>query len=131
MSETVKEILEKHGLFSLLSDVAQKKLLSHSTTILFKPEEKIITEGEFNEYLYLIIGGTVRIANAGETIATVEGHKIVGEISSSGMSSPVADVIADTDVTVIAFPLDVITDTGVEHHDFAEMLRKIGMERFD
>ncbi|MDX8403523.1 MAG: cyclic nucleotide-binding domain-containing protein [Mariprofundaceae bacterium] len=131
MSESIKEILGEHTLFSLLPDAAQDELLGHSTTLLFKPEEKLISEGEFNEYLYFIIGGTVKISNSGETIATVEGHKIVGEISSSGMSSPVADVIADTDVTVLAFPLNAITDISIEHSDFAEKLREIGMKRFD
>lgn len=130
MSETVKEILKKHSLFSLLPGDARKELLKQSETILFKPEEKIITEGEFNEYLYLIIGGTVRIVSGGEHVATIEGHKIVGEISSSGMSSPVADVIADSDVTVFAFPLDAINDASAEYPDFGEELRNIGMKRF-
>lgn len=131
MSETVKNILKEHSLFSLLPDDARKELLRHSETILFKPEEKIISEGEFNEYLYLIIGGTVRIASGGETITTVSGHKIFGEISSSGMSSPVADVIAETDVTVFAFPLDAIVEASSEFEDFGEKLRNIGMKRFE
>jgi len=131
MSESVKDILKKHSLFSLLSDGKQEELLEKSKTILFKPEEKLITEGEFNEYLYLIIGGTVRVISGGEEVATIEGHKIVGEISSSGMSSPVADVIADTDVTAIAFPLEVITDTTCNNPDFGEELRHIGMKRFE
>lgn len=131
MSESIKDILGKHSLFSLLPDTAQNDLVSHGKTLLFKPEEKLITEGEFNEYLYLIIGGTVRIANSEGTIATVEGHKIVGEISSSGMSSPVADVIAETDVTAIAFPLEAITNVSLEFPDFGEELRNIGMKRFE
>jgi len=131
MSETVKEILKTHSLFSLLPEDARKDLLRQSETILFKPEEKIITEGEFNEYLYLIIGGSVRIESGGETVAKVDGHKIVGEISSSGMSSPVADVIAETDVTVFAFPLETISDATIEHPDFGDELRNIGMQRFD
>jgi len=131
MSITVKNILKEHSLFSLLPDEARKDLLRKSETILFKPEEKIISEGEFNEYLYLIIGGTVRITSGGETITTVDGHKIFGEISSSGMSSPVADVIAETDVTVFAFPLDAIVDASSEYPDFGEELRNIGMKRFE
>lgn len=131
MSETVKEILKNHSLFSLLPDDARKELLKQSETFLFKPDEKIITEGEFNEFLYLMIGGTVRIVSGGETVTTVDGHKIFGEISSSGMSSPVADVIAETDVTVFAFPLEAITDASIEHPDFGEELRNIGMKRFD
>ena len=131
MTETLQEILTAHSLFSLLPEEARKKLLKQGETILFKPGEKLITEGEFNEYLYLIIGGTVRIANSEGTIATVEGHKIVGEISSSGLSSPVADVIAETDVTTIAFSLEAITDFSIEYPDFGEELRNIGMKRFD
>ena len=131
MSITVKNILKEHSLFSLLPDDARKELLKQSETILYKPEEKIISEGEFNEYLYLIIGGTVRIASGGETITTVNGHKIFGEISSSGMSSPVADVIAESDVTVFAFPLEAIAEASSEFEDFGEELRNIGMKRFE
>ncbi len=131
MSKTVKEILKKHSLFSLLPDNARKELLRQSETILFKPGENLITEGEFNEYLYLIIGGTVRVISGGEEIATVEGHKIVGEISSSGMSSPVADVVANNDVTAFAFPLEAISDATTEYPDFGEELRHIGMKRFE
>jgi len=131
MSETLHEILTAHSLFTLLPEDARDQLLQKAETILFKPEDKLITEGEFNPYLYLIIGGTVRIANSEGTIATVEGHKIVGEISSSGLSSPVADVIADTDVTTIAFPLETITDFSLEYPDFGEELRNIGMKRFE
>jgi len=131
MSESVKDILGVHSLFSLLPDDSQQKLLELSETLLFYPDDKLITEGEFNSYLYLIIGGTVSIANSEGTIATVEGHKIVGEISSSGMSSPVADVIAETDVTAIAFPLETITNISLEYPDFGEELRNIGMQRFE
>jgi len=131
MSESVKDILKKHSLFSLLPDDARKELLRQSETILFKPDENLITEGEFNEYLYLIIGGTVRVVSGGEDVATVEGHKIVGEISSSGMSSPVADVIANSDVTAFAFPLEAISDATTEYPDFGEELRNIGMKRFE
>lgn len=131
MSESVKDILGVHSLFSLLPDDSQQKLLDESETLLFYPGDKLITEGEFNSYLYLIIGGTVRIANSEETIATVSGHKIVGEISSSGMSSPVADVIAETDVTAIAFPLEAIANFSLEFPDFGEELRDIGMKRFE
>lgn len=131
MSETIQAILSKHSLFSLLPEDEREKLLEKSETILFKPGDKLITEGEFNPFLYLLIGGTVRIANSEGTVATVEGHKILGEISSSGLSSPVADVIAENDVTTVAFPLEIITDASLEFPDFGEELRDIGMKRFE
>jgi len=131
MSDSVKPIFEKHSLFSLLTDEDQEKLIGLGEIKNYKPEEKLITEGEFNQSLFLILDGSVRISNSDETIATIESHKIVGEISSSGMSSPVADVIANSEVKVIAFPVDVITDYSIDNPDFAEELRHIGMARFD
>jgi signal-transduction protein with cAMP-binding, CBS, and nucleotidyltransferase domain len=130
MSDSVKGIFEKHSLFSLLPDDAQEKLIDHGEVKHYKAEEKLITEGEFNHSLFLILDGSVRISNSGETIATLVGNRIVGEISSSGMSSPVADVIADSEVKVIAFPIDVITDCSIDYPDFGEQLRHIGMNRF-
>jgi len=130
MSDTVKPIFEKHSLFSLLPDDAQTKLIGLGEVKHYEAEEKLITEGEFNQSLFLILDGSVRISNSGETIATVDGNKIVGEISSAGMSSPVADVIADSKVKVIAFPINVITDYSIDYPDFGEQLRHIGMDRF-
>ncbi len=130
MSDSVKDIFKKHSLFSLLSDDAQVKLIDLGEIKHYKAEEKLITEGEFNQSLFLILDGSVRISNAGETIATLVGNRIVGEISSSGMGSPVADVITDSEVKVIAFPIDVITDYSSDYPDFGEQLRHIGMNRF-
>jgi len=130
MSDSVKPIFEKHSLFSLLPDDAQAKLIELGEIKHYKPEEKLITEGEFNQSLFLILDGRVRVSNSGETIATIDGNKIVGEISSSGMSSPVADVIADSEVKVVAFPIDAITDCSIDYPDFGEQLRHIGMGRF-
>jgi signal-transduction protein with cAMP-binding, CBS, and nucleotidyltransferase domain len=130
MSDSVKGIFEKHSLFSLLPDDTQTKLIDLGEIKHYKAEEKLITEGEFNQNLFLILDGTVRISNSGETIATLVGNRIVGEISSSGMSSPVADVIADSEVKVIAFSVNVITDYSIEYPDFGEQLRHIGMNRF-
>ncbi|MDT8377199.1 MAG: cyclic nucleotide-binding domain-containing protein [Mariprofundaceae bacterium] len=130
MSDSVKAIFEKHSLFSLLPDDIQTKLIGLGEIKHYKAEEKLISEGEFNQNLFLILDGTVRISSSGETIATIEGNKIVGEISSSGMSSPVADVIADSEVKVIAFPIDAITDYSIDYPDFGEQLRHIGMNRF-
>ena len=130
MSDSVKGIFEEHSLFSLLPDDAQTKLIDLGEIKHYKEGEKLITEGEFNQSLFLILDGSVRISNSGETIATLVGNRIVGEISSSGMSSPVADVVADSKVKVIAFPIDVITDCSIDYPDFGEKLRHIGMNRF-
>ncbi|MCF7820982.1 MAG: cyclic nucleotide-binding domain-containing protein [Mariprofundaceae bacterium] len=130
MSDSVKDIFEKHSLFSLLPDDVQVKLIGLGEVKHYKPGEKLITEGEFNHSLFLILEGSVCISSSGETIALLVGNRIVGEISSSGMGSPVADVIADSEVEVIAFPVDVITDCSIDYPDFGDQLRQIGMNRF-
>lgn len=128
MSKTVKDIINKHSIFSLLPDDAQNELAAIGKTILFKADEKLIREGEFNPYLFLIIDGTVYINASGKTITSLSGHKILGEISASGMGSPIADVTAKGHVVAFAFPIDAIINTLIKYDDFAEKIRALGMK---
>ncbi|MES0371381.1 MAG: cyclic nucleotide-binding domain-containing protein [Mariprofundaceae bacterium] len=129
MSKAIRDIIHRHSIFSLLPDNTQNELAGIGKTFLFKAKEKLIREGKFNPYLFLLINGTVEIESPNETPITISGHKILGEISATGMGSPVADVIATSHVIAIAFPVDVIANVLTKHDNFAKRIRDLGMKQ--
>lgn len=124
-----REIIKSHPLFLQLSDDEITALADRCTERCLEDGERLIERGEFNYFLYLVTeGGAEVVLEDGFTASVGEGD-VVGEISVSGMSSPVADVTAKGAMTVLAFPIDLIADLEMEHEDFAEKLRSIGSER--
>lgn len=124
-----REIIASHPVFQGLSNDRLNTLADSCEERRLAADEKLIELGEFNYFLYLLVDGEVKVVMEDGYSATLGEGDIVGEISVSGMSSPVADVIATGDVTALAFPIDLITDIVMEDEDFAEKLRSIGRER--
>ncbi|MDX8395808.1 MAG: cyclic nucleotide-binding domain-containing protein [Mariprofundaceae bacterium] len=137
MSEQVKlnadhlQTMQSHALFSKLPDKALQHLHQQGTLEKVATGDAIITQGEFNYSLYLICSGTVSVVADDEKVATLQQGDVAGEISTSGLSTPVANVIADTNVEVMVFPIGEISEIAFEHEDFAETLRNIGMHRIE
>lgn len=123
--------MQSHALFSKLPNQILQHLheLGHSES--FAKDDALITQGEFNYSLFLITSGVVSVVTDGEKVTSLQQGDIVGEISTSGLSSPVADVIAEVDVEVLAFPIGEINEIAFEHEIFADTLRQIGMHRIE
>lgn len=125
----MNELVLQNPVFRVLSEEALLDLLKHSELITFKPDEVMIREGDFNHFLYLLTQGTVHVVANDEILAELGVGDVVGEISTIGMSTPVADVIVVDAVKAIAFPIELIADLGLQHPDFAEQLRSLSAER--
>jgi CRP-like cAMP-binding protein len=123
------DLVLQNPIFRMLSEEALLKLLGESSLRTFKPDEHLISEGVFNPFLFLLTQGTVHVIANDEILAGLGVGDIVGEISTLGMSTPVADVIAVDPVKAIAFPIENINDLGLEYPDFAEQLRSLSTER--
>ncbi|HXH85832.1 MAG TPA: Crp/Fnr family transcriptional regulator [Nitrospira sp.] len=123
------ELVLQNPIFRMLSEEALLKLLSESKLKTFQPDELLISEGVFNPFLYLLTQGTVHVIANDEIVAGLSVGDVVGEISTLGMSTPVADVVAMDTVKAIAFPIEKINDLGLEYPDFAEQLRALSSER--
>ena len=82
-------------------------------------------------YKYTNKGNLVAVVTDGEKVTSLQQGDVVGEISTSGLSSPVADVIAEVDVEVLGFPIEEINEVAFEYEDFAVLLREIGMQRIE
>jgi|GEM_PF-6117110 len=123
------ELVLQNPIFRILSEEALLNLLSHSKLKIFQPDELVIREGDFNHFLYLLTQGTVHVIANDEIIAGLGIGDVVGEISTLGMSTPVADVLAVDTVKAIAFPIELINDLGLDYPKFAEQLRSLSTER--
>ncbi len=124
-----RTMILSHPLFQQLSDEEITALADRSTERKLEDGEKLIERGEFNYFLYLITGGSAEVLLEDGFTAPLGEGDLVGEISVSGMSSPVGDVTVKGGMSVLAFPIDLIADLEVEHEEFAEKLRAIASER--
>jgi signal-transduction protein with cAMP-binding, CBS, and nucleotidyltransferase domain len=127
--EQAKSMAEAHPLFQTLSDEARSNLMANSSLVTLPPKELLIEENEFNHHLYLLIKGTARVVMNDTEVSRLSDGDIVGEISASGLSTPIANVIAETSLQAIAFPIEAVNDAALENPEFAERLREIGMKR--
>jgi len=123
------QAMQSHVLFSKLPEQILQHLHADGYTETFVKGDALITQGEFNYSLFLILSGAVSVVTDGEKVTSLQQGDVVGEISTSGLSAPVADVIAEEDVQVLAFPIGEINEIAFEYEAFAETLRQIGMHR--
>jgi len=127
--EQAKILAEAHPLFQTLPDEGRDSLMASSSLVTLPPKELLIEENEFNHHLYLLIKGTARVVMNDTEVSKISSGDIVGEISASGLSTPIANVIAETPLEAIAFPIEAVNDAALANPAFAEKLREIGMQR--
>jgi len=127
--ECAKLLVEAHPLFQILSDDLRNNLIANSSLVTLPPKELLIEENEFNHHLYLLTKGTARVVMNDTEVSKLSVGDIAGEISASGLSTPIANVIAETALEAIAFPIEAVNDAALANPAFAEKLRKIGMKR--
>ena len=120
---TVQPLLEA------LSESAREQLINESTMISFEPVELLIQEDEENLQLYFILKGEAKVKMNGTVVGELEAGDVAGEISISGISPPIATVIAETNVEVIAFPADSMSRTIEKHPEFGRRLRQAAIKR--
>jgi len=126
----MRDQLESHNLFKSLSKQSLDALSDVAELRHYKPEAVLIEEGQFNDRLFLLTKGSVRVESKGlGLIGNLKPNSIIGEISASGLSSPVATVTADEDVKAITLPIEAVSEIAFEEDAFANGLRALGMHR--
>ena len=123
------KLLKKHTLFRSLPKGTLKKIQEECVVMDLEEESVLIKEGEFSHYFYLLGKGCVNVLHDGERVATLDAGDIFGEISTVGMSLPVADVVAASNVLAFAFPIEVINAAAEDCPEFSEKLNQVGMRR--
>ena len=127
--EPIHKFVSKHQLFKLLPEHLRRYIVDECRVYTLKKKGLLIRQGEFNSNLYLIAQGYIHVVADGHHVASLGEGDIVGEISTSGISMPVADVIADSAVTAYAFPAEHINFVAAKSPIFKKKLREIGMLR--
>ena len=129
MSKSKAPPAEQHPLFQLLPQNIRTDLFAKGKQVSFQKGETLIHENEFNESLYLLTKGSAKVVMNGTEVASLVAGDIAGEISSAGLSPPIADVIAESELEALALPIDLVNDISMNHPEFAAKMRDIGMRR--
>ena len=118
-----------HPLFQTLPLDACAELCQQSLVVKLVDGEVLITEDELNHSLFLIVQGVARVVMNETEVPDMQSGEIIGEISVSGISPPIASVIAKGDMEVIIFPSEAIHSLMQAHKEFAKNIKALGAER--
>jgi len=127
--ESLSRVFSKHRLFTSIPKESCDKLLEASSFFHVDKNTKLIREGEKNTNLFFIAKGHVRVVKDGKTLAELKQGDIVGEVSASGLSLPVADVVADDRVSVFAVSLEQINEVAEVYSEFKKRLCRLAKTR--
>ena len=122
-------LIEVQPLLAPLPQGAREKLIADSTVMSFNAGELLIEENEPNHFLYLLLKGSASAIMNGTVAGGLEAGDVAGEISAIGMSPPIANVIADSELEAVAFPVESIIKMAREHPEFGERLRRAAIRR--
>jgi len=127
--EELRSLIAAQPLFESLPEEALVKLIAEGQLMHFDSGESMIEENTPNETLFLLLKGTATAIINETPVGRLEPGDIAGEISTAGISPPIASVVAETNVEAIAFPVDTVariaeTDTG-----FGKRLRDAAFRR--
>ncbi|MDX8396771.1 MAG: cyclic nucleotide-binding domain-containing protein [Mariprofundaceae bacterium] len=125
----ITEWVQQHALFQLLSDDALSQLMSQASFVSLEQGDLLIEEEQGNDALYMLQQGSVRVVMNGTEVATLHRGEVVGEISMSKFSPPIANVIANESIEAISFPAMAIEVACNSSDKFFARLRDIGMQR--
>lgn len=127
--KALNTLIAVQPLLDALPQDARDKLIAESSLMDFKSGELLIEENESNHFLYLLLKGCATASMNGTPVGDLEAGDIAGEISAIGLSPPIANVIADSELQAVAFPVESIIRTAREHKEFGERLRRAAIKR--
>ena len=103
-SESKQKALEVQ-IFTKLSSKQKDALMKDATVKKFRHEEQILTEGQLNNFLYIITDGTCDVIVGGKKVAEMKEGREFGEISLLGKTRCKATVQANGNVVCILLDL--------------------------
>jgi len=119
-----------------LTDDERIRLLARAESRSYGPDEEILGESEYNEDIYILIGGTARIEKRTERGRAAIGHinagEAFGEMSLLDGSPTHLSVVADVPCEAFVLPLASVADLLEEdarlashlYHSLAVMLAR-------
>ena len=122
-------LIDVQPLLQSLPENTRYKLIHDAGLMAFDKGERLINENETNNFLYMLLKGEADAIINGTIAGTLEAGDIAGEISISGVSPPIADVIAKTEVEAVAFSARSMSETIEAHPEFGKRLRDAALRR--
>ena len=119
-----------------LTDDERVRLLARAESRSYEPNEVILTEGEYNEDIYVLIGGCARIekrvSGTPKAVGQINAGEAFGEMSLLDGSPTYMSVVADAPTEAYVLPLVAVADLFEEdptlashlYHSLAVMLAR-------
>jgi CRP-like cAMP-binding protein len=119
-----------------LTDEERIRLLARAESRTYEPGELILGEDEYNEDIYILIGGSARVEKRGAERVVIVGHikagEAFGEMSLLDASPTHSSVVADAPSEAYVLPLASVADILEEdprlashlYHSLAVMLAR-------
>jgi signal-transduction protein with cAMP-binding, CBS, and nucleotidyltransferase domain len=128
-TDPIIKLLTAHPLFAELPPKTLEALAHSCLVSSFEKGHRLITENQATPELFIILKGQARVTINGTEVGRLDGGELAGEISSAGISPPIADVVAATDLEALAIPRAVLNDIAADHATFKRRLRQAAFRR--
>lgn len=114
-SRLLANVMRLSELFSQLDEDERESLLPRFQTRLVRKGESILSEGEANDTLYVVVSGSVDVDAEGEILASLGTGAVVGEMSLISRNPASANVTATTDAVLLCLGRDDFNELAVSH----------------
>lgn len=91
-----------------LSDAQLGRLVGAGALLDYMPDAVIVSEGDTDDALFMIVDGTVSVMKGEQELAVLERAQIFGEMSVLTQEPRSATVVTRTDAKVVRLPGDII-----------------------
>jgi signal-transduction protein with cAMP-binding, CBS, and nucleotidyltransferase domain len=127
---TITQLLKTLPLFSGLAPNTLAALVHACPVSHFAAGHCLIAENQPTPAsLYVVLAGQARVTINGTEVGRLQAGDLAGEISSAGISPPVADVVAATDMQALAIPHAVLRELVAGDAAFKQRLRRTAFAR--
>jgi serine/threonine protein phosphatase PrpC/CRP-like cAMP-binding protein len=109
-----RETLARMPLFRPLNDREILRVLQVTDVVSFKNGERVMTEGETGEELFIVLSGTLKVQRGGADLATLKTGDHVGEMALVRSQPRSATVVSDGESDLMV----------IRRTEFFEILRK-------
>lgn len=127
--DSITTILVTHPLFANLPAETLDALVHSCLVTTFPKGQKLIEENQIANELFIILKGQASVVINSTEVGCLCVGDLAGEISSAGISPPIADVVAATEVETLAISRVVLNDIAAEDESFKKRLRQVAFSR--
>ncbi len=128
--DPIVRLLASQPLFDGLPRQTLEALAHACPVSSFEAGYRLITENQSAPAnLYIVLEGQACVTINGTEVGRLQAGDLAGEISSAGISPPVADVVATTDMQALAIPHAVLGELAAGDADFKQRLRRAAFAR--